>query len=113
MILFIYSWETQRPGEPNAGLDLRTPGSRPELKADAQPLGHPGVPVAQEYEPDFCPPTTARGFSFHQASARRASENSPAQGRGTELISLSSSQSPDARFPLRSSRRQNFLNVLT
>ena len=34
-------------GEPDAGLDPRTPGSRPELKADAQPLSHPGAH-------DFC-----------------------------------------------------------
>ena len=27
------------------GLDHRTPGSRPEPKADAQPLSHPGVPI--------------------------------------------------------------------
>ena len=26
------------------GLDPRTPGSRPELKANAQPLSHPGAP---------------------------------------------------------------------
>ena len=58
-ILFIYSRETQRQSqrhrqrdkqapcrEPNVGLDLRTPGSGPELKADAQPLSHPGVPKA-------------------------------------------------------------------
>ena len=31
-------------GEPDAELDSRTPGSQPELKADAQPLSHPGVP---------------------------------------------------------------------
>ena len=30
--------------EPNTGLDPRTPGLRPEPKADAQPLSHPGVP---------------------------------------------------------------------
>ena len=31
--------EKQAPcGEPDVGLNLRTPGSRPELKADAQPL---------------------------------------------------------------------------
>ena len=30
--------------EPNAGLDPRTPGSQPELKADAQPLSHPETP---------------------------------------------------------------------
>ena len=31
--------------EPNAGLDPRIPGSYPELKANAQPLSHPGVPI--------------------------------------------------------------------
>ena len=31
------------PVEPNAGLIPRTPGSRPELKADAQSLNHPGA----------------------------------------------------------------------
>ena len=31
--------------EPDAGLDPRTPGSRPEPKADTQPLSHPGVPL--------------------------------------------------------------------
>ena len=29
----------------DAGLDPRTPGSQPELKADAQALSHPGAPV--------------------------------------------------------------------
>ena len=56
-ILFIYSWETHRQrdrhrqrekqapcGEPNVGLDPRTPRSRLELKADAQPLSYPGAP---------------------------------------------------------------------
>ena len=33
------------PREPNAVLDPRTPGSRPEPKVDAQPLSHLGVPV--------------------------------------------------------------------
>ena len=33
-------------GEPNAGLDPRTLASRPEPKADAQPLSHPGVPLS-------------------------------------------------------------------
>ena len=37
--------EKQAPcREPDVGLDPRTPGSRPELKADAQPLSHPGLP---------------------------------------------------------------------
>ena len=31
-------------GKPDAGLDSRTPGLRPEPKADAQPLSHPGAP---------------------------------------------------------------------
>ena len=38
--------EKQGPcGEPYVGLDPRTPGSRPELKADAQPLS-PQVPLS-------------------------------------------------------------------
>ena len=37
--------EKQAPcREPDEGLDLRTPGSRPDPKADAQTLSHPGVP---------------------------------------------------------------------
>ena len=32
-------------GEPDAGLNPRTLGSRPEPKADAQPLSHSGVPT--------------------------------------------------------------------
>ena len=31
--------------EPDVGLDPRTLGSHPELKADAQPLNHSGIPV--------------------------------------------------------------------
>ena len=39
--------EKQAPcREPDVGLDPRTLGSRPEPKADAQPLGHPDVPLA-------------------------------------------------------------------
>ena len=30
--------------EAHVGLHPRTPGSRPEPKADAQPLSHPGAP---------------------------------------------------------------------
>ena len=30
--------------EPDVGLDPETPGSRPEPKADSQPLSQPGVP---------------------------------------------------------------------
>ena len=29
--------------DPDVGLNLRTPGSRPERKADTQPLSHPGA----------------------------------------------------------------------
>ena len=37
--------EKQAPcKKPNMGLDSRTPASHPGLKADAQPLSHPGVP---------------------------------------------------------------------
>ena len=37
--------EKQAPcGKPDAGLDPGTPGSRPEPKADTQPLSHPGAP---------------------------------------------------------------------
>ena len=31
--------------KPDVGLDPRTLGSRPEPKADAQPLSHPGAPA--------------------------------------------------------------------
>ena len=57
-LLCIYSWETHRERqrhrkrkekqaphrEPNVGLHPRTSGSQPEMKADAGPLSHPGVP---------------------------------------------------------------------
>ena len=37
--------EEQAPfREPDVGFNPRTPGSHPGLKADAQPLSHPGVP---------------------------------------------------------------------
>ena len=40
--------EKQAPcREPDAGLDLRTRGSHPELKADVQPLSHPGIPALE------------------------------------------------------------------
>ena len=43
--------ETQAEGEAgslhraNVGCDPKTPGSRPEPKADAQTLSHPGAPI--------------------------------------------------------------------
>ena len=37
--------EKQAPwGEPDVGLDPRTLGSQPELKADTQSLSHPSIP---------------------------------------------------------------------
>ena len=40
--------EKQAPqGEPDAGPYSRTPGTRPQPKADAQPVSHPGIPEAQ------------------------------------------------------------------
>ena len=45
--------EKQAPcGETDVGLDPRTPRSRPEQKADAQPLSHPGV-LEAGFELDF------------------------------------------------------------
>ena len=41
--------EKQAPHrEPDVGLDPRIPGSRPEPKADAQSLSHPGIPVMKK-----------------------------------------------------------------
>ena len=38
--------EKQAPcREPDAGLDPETPGSRPEPKAGAKLLSHPGIPL--------------------------------------------------------------------
>ena len=37
--------EKQAPcREPDVGLNSGSPGSHPEMKADTQPLSHPGVP---------------------------------------------------------------------
>ena len=61
-MLFIYSQESQKEmqrhrqrkkqapcREPNVGLHLRTPGSWPELKADANPLSHPGIYLSSNF----------------------------------------------------------------
>ncbi|XP_072640498.1 ankyrin repeat and SOCS box protein 15 isoform X8 [Canis lupus baileyi] len=43
--------EKQAPcREPDVGLDSGTPGSHPELKVDAQPLSHPGVPILATFK---------------------------------------------------------------
>ena len=36
-------------GEPNLGLDPRTPGSCPGPKAGAEPLSHPGIPHLPQF----------------------------------------------------------------
>ena len=51
--LFLHELDTERErgqrekqapcGEPDAVLNPRTPGSRPEPKTDTQPLSHPGI----------------------------------------------------------------------
>ena len=42
--------EKQAPcRDPNAGLDPRTLGSRPEPKADAHPLSHPDAPSESKF----------------------------------------------------------------
>ena len=49
--------EKQAPCKaPNVGLDPGTAGSRPQLKADAQLLSHPGVPTIVSLKPRilFC-----------------------------------------------------------
>ena len=45
-------------GEPDVGLNPGTPGSRPEPKAGAQPLCHPGFPVL------FFSKWVSQGFDF-------------------------------------------------
>ena len=48
--------EKQAPcRKPDVRLDPGTLGSRPEPKADAQPLSHPGVPVVMNFlNPALC-----------------------------------------------------------
>ena len=74
-ILFIYCWETQRKRHrqrkrlpyrgPDARLDPRTLGSRPEPKANAQLLSHPGAPRATFNERVLqCIPETQRTLAI-------------------------------------------------
>ena len=58
-ILFICERHRRRKeqahcGDPDVGLDRRIPGSRPELKADTQPLSHPGVPTSSLFISQLC-----------------------------------------------------------
>ena len=76
--------EKQSPcGESNAGLDARTPGSRSEPKADAQPLSHSGAPAS------FV--KLILGF-FHSGSARQAQ-----LGSRLRILSQVASMLPIAR----------------
>ena len=45
--------DAQLSREPDAGLDPRTPGSHPGLKAGAKPLSHPGIPAIKIFLKDF------------------------------------------------------------
>ena len=60
-ILFIHErhregqrhWQREKQvpsGEPVAGLDPKIPGSKPELKTDAQSLNHPDVPLLEVFD---------------------------------------------------------------
>ena len=51
--------------EPDVGLGPGNPGSRPEPKADIQPLGHPGVPTSLK----FCSAKESRGIQLPLGSA--------------------------------------------
>ena len=64
--------EKQAPcREPDVGLDPRTVGSRPEPKADAQLLSHPGVPEINILTTLDCKLLEARDYHTH--------ENTPGQ----------------------------------
>ena len=52
-------------GEPDAGLNPRTSGSCPELKADAQPLSHPGAPEVALFLFTFCNKQNNAPFTKH------------------------------------------------
>ena len=47
--------EKQAPcREPDVGLDPRTPGSHPGLKAGAKPLSHTGIPHSHGFKGQIC-----------------------------------------------------------
>ena len=57
--------EKQVPcGEPDAELDPRTPGSRPEWKAATQPLSHSGIPNLAISKPILSCPVPATDDFF-------------------------------------------------
>ena len=61
--------EKQAPcGEPDVGLDSRTPGSRPEPKARAQPLSHPSTPSQLSYCGTGYGASITRSFIFRLES---------------------------------------------
>ena len=62
--------EKQAPcREPDVGFDLRTPGSTPEPKADAQPLSCPGAPDPSLLKVISVSPQTGFWFLFLASSA--------------------------------------------
>ena len=92
LILFNYSWETeierqrhrqtekQAPfGKPDVGHNPRTPRSCPELKADAQPLSHPGDPSIFILNHYSTPSVNQGNFSLRSGSVL---------GRGHLLLTL-------------------------
>ena len=62
--------------EPNAGLDPRPPGSRPEPKADAQLLSHPGIPPV-------CFIFLRFNFFIHERLREREAETQAEAGAGS------------------------------
>ena len=87
--LFIHERHTERGRDTGRGremgLDPRTPRSRPEPKADAQPLSHPGVPSVP---PDFnmclasCVGLSSHGGLAAEGSGRGWLRLSHSPGRG-------------------------------
>ena len=74
--------EKQAPcRESDEGLSPRTPGSHPELKADAQPLSHPGVPRACALSHYFiCLFTRHRERQRHRQKEKQAHHREPDVG---------------------------------
>ena len=65
--------EKQAPsGEPDVGLNPRTPGSCPEPKVGAQPLSHPGVPEYRFNKTDPCPQCAWGLFKYTEKKEPKA-----------------------------------------
>ena len=73
--------------KPNAGLEPRTRGSKPEPKADVQPLSHPGVP-SEKFLNDSSPSWILRCSVFspsHPTFPWSPNSESSFNGRGGEI----------------------------